>query len=639
MKLELLIGFLLPAFLSFAVTPLVIAIAHRIGAIDLPNERKIHKHPMPRLGGLGIYFSMFLSLLAFSLLAPNIVPLGSLSSSKVILFTAAVTLMLAVGIVDDLKPLSPFPKLIVQVIAATMVYGGGFRISTVTDVVGLEPMSIGLLDFPVTLLWIVGVTNAFNLIDGLDGLAAGVGIIAATTIAAVSIMNSDPASAFMVLVLAGALAGFLPYNFNPARIFLGDSGSLATGFCLAVFSIESSTKGSTAFAILVPVFALGLPLMDTVLSMARRFLSSLISTNGENGSILKKLSSMFLPDRRHIHHQLVALGLSHKNVVLLLYLISCSFGVGAFIITTANNLGASLVLVCIGVATIVGVRQLQYREMAILRNGMLLPIYDTPLVRRRLFQGFLDLAFIAISFVGAQAVFTLTEGNHHAFRYRDVLPLVCGLKLSMFSLFGLYKGTFHLVGIGDLLRVIKAVLLTSLLSGIILNVLPTTAGIISLPMLILDTYFMLSLVVLLRVSFPVLNYLFKREIQGDKQVLIYGAGNDGLLALQQMLSAPSMRRTPVGFLDDAAELEGKMVNGYPVFGSHWRLPSLLKKRQVDEIVIASENLKPENLHRLQQLASQYGIVLKRPRVTLEDFSFERKKHGHHRVPRNETVLA
>src|SRR3990172_741143 len=392
---------LVPIGLSLFFTPLVISYATRVGAIDQPNERKVHNQPIPRLGGIAIYISFFLSLVLAMYINPDINALAGMSPYHGVMLVISLTLVLFLGICDDLKPLSPGKKFIGQVLAASIVYMAGFRISAITHPLSPSLLDLGFLAYPLTIVWIVGITNAFNLIDGLDGLASGVALIVSVTIFAISLIRNDATTAMMAILMAGALIGFLRYNFQGARIFLGDSGSLFIGFTLAILSMQSSTKGSTAFAIIVPMLALGLPIMDTFLSMVRRLVKSILPANGKSLGLRGKISTMFNPDRGHIHHQLVARGFSHKKVVLLLYLVSCLFGLGAFAVTFTNNFGASLIIAAIAIATFVGIRQLRYREMAVLRNGLFLPMYEWPIFRNSVFLSFLDLVIILASFLAA----------------------------------------------------------------------------------------------------------------------------------------------------------------------------------------------------------------------------------------------
>jgi UDP-GlcNAc:undecaprenyl-phosphate GlcNAc-1-phosphate transferase len=621
MVTQLLIVFSIPILISLLVTPWVIRYATRIGAMDRPNERKIHHRPVPRLGGLVIYVSFFVSLGILQILNPESLDLISLPPTKGVMLTIALVLVLGLGIFDDLRPRTPAQKLIVQLVAGTLAYIAGFRFGGVTDPLGRGLLNLGILEYPATLVWIVGITNAFNLIDGLDGLAGGVGVIASFTIFGIALLKNDMSTAIMALIMAGAVVGFLRYNFNPARIFLGDSGSLFLGFALAVFSLQSSTKGSTALAILVPILALGLPIMDTLLSMLRRLLGSLLPEKTRSKPFLRKLTSMFLPDSGHIHHQLMAQGFSHRTAVLLLYLVSCAFGIVAFAITLANGVGASLILIGVMVATIIGVRQLHYKEMAVLRNGILLPIYDWHLMNRRFFQGFLDLAFILIAYASA-----FLAANHGTLsvemqqKLLVTLTLVGGIKLIVFYLSGQYKGTFRHLGIGDVIRTVKTVVLAEVIAGIVLAFLPEPWRLRDVPLLLFDFYFLLSLVGGIRISFNVLTYFFRREHNGGKHVIIYGADAHGNLALQHILSDQTLNMSPVGFLDDSPQLEGKRLDGYPIYGGHWKLPRLLKTMKIDQILIANGTVQPEILRRLKEVAKAHSIPVLRLRMQLDDVS-------------------
>jgi UDP-GlcNAc:undecaprenyl-phosphate GlcNAc-1-phosphate transferase len=297
MAYQFYIIFAIPLIVALAITPMVIWFATRVGALDQPNERKIHKYPIPRLGGIAIYISFFVSLVFLLSLDPALHAFSFMNPHDTLMLVLSLTIVLILGIWDDLRQLRPGQKFLGQFIAGTIVYLAGFKISSITYPFGSFPLNLSFFDYPVTLLWIVGITNAFNLIDGLDGLASGVAFIVSLTIFTISYLTGSPIIAMMALILAGAVLGFLPYNFNKARIFLGDSGSLFIGFTLAILSIKSSTKGSTAFSMIVPMLTLGLPIMDTLLSMTRRLLKSLFPNPQKPDTFLRKILTMFLPDR------------------------------------------------------------------------------------------------------------------------------------------------------------------------------------------------------------------------------------------------------------------------------------------------------------------------------------------------------
>lgn len=616
--------FLLPLILSFVLSPLVIKFAHMIGAVDLPNERKIHQRPTPRLGGLAVFGSLFVALgvLHTSLMdRPPFTELPAVSSWLL----GSLMLVFGLGIWDDIRALNPGRKFLVQLVAAAIVVASGVRIGTVSDPFGAGVFDLGVLSIPVTLIWIVGITNAFNLIDGLDGLASGIAVIAALTIGAIAYQVGDGRTIVLVLALSGALAGFLPYNFNPAKIFLGDSGSLVIGFTLAVASIQTSTKGTTAFAVVVPILALGLPIMDTMLSMARRVLHSLLPGVTSEGGLWGKLHGMFLPDKQHIHHRLIALGFSHRTVVLIMYAVSCVFGVGAFLVTMTNTY-ASLILIATALAMLAGIRHLRYKEMAILRNGVLLPLYEWPVMNRTIFQGFLDMGFCAIAYVIAVALTNAPTSSEE--RLVNVLPAVCGVQLAVFSLTGLYKGTFRYLGIGDVLKITKSVVLAVGAMAAVLPLLNAVPGAPDMTMVVTNFYLLLSCIVGSRVSYHILNYLFRRESGRGRRALIYGAGANGVITLQRILQEDMEDWQPLGFLDDDPNLEGKQINGFPIFGGHWKLSQLLKKHEIEGILIASDTLKPEILSRVKQTAQEAGVEVRRPKFQWENVPVKSLKVRH-----------
>ncbi|HTR81111.1 MAG TPA: hypothetical protein VMM58_05715 [Bacteroidota bacterium] len=621
MELQMLCIFGLAAGIALLLTPLVIRFATLVGAIDLPNERKIHRYPIPRLGGIALCIGFLVTL--FVLKALNIAGNSPFpfAGYRGLAFIAAFVLIFFVGVVDDIRSINPGKKFLVQLAAAAIVYAGGFRISSMTNFLSPGKLNLGILDFPLTVIWIAGVTNAFNLIDGLDGLASGVGIIASLCMSCIAYLKGDIATAFIVLALAGAIAGFLRYNFHPAKIFLGDSGSLLIGFTLAVLSIRTSTKGTTAFAVVVPILALGLPVMDTILSMFRRLLYSLLPEHKNGGSFLSKLHSMFLPDKRHIHHQLMALGLSYQGVVITLYVVSAVLGLGALAVTVSNDASGSLVLLVVGLALVAGIRQLRYKEMAVLSNGIFLPMYQWPVVQRAVFQGFADLGFSIVAFLLSYA---LASGSDAPFHLRVLFPSVLavgGVQLAVFTLCGMYKSSFRYAGIGEALKIAKASLLSVAAASLVLWGMALRTD-ITLTTILTDFYLFVSLVTASRISFQVFNFFFERDHKNGRKVLIYGARANGILTLQHILHNEYLGLTPVGFLDDDPSLEGKDISGYRVFGGHWKLRRLLWLRKVDEIVIAADTMQPEILHRISRLAQESKTLIRKRKIFFEELPAE-----------------
>jgi UDP-GlcNAc:undecaprenyl-phosphate GlcNAc-1-phosphate transferase len=299
----LLVG--MAATLALLLTPGVRGLARRWNLVDAPGQRKIHSVSVPRVGGVGVTLAMLLALAAAA--AGGRVSATDLQAWLPVLAGGAV--IFGAGLWDDLRPLPAWMKLAAQLTGAGITVALGVRIEHVTFF-GVT-LGLGLLAVPLTVVWLVGLTNAFNLMDGLDGLATGLAIIAAATCAVISLARDDLQGGMLLLVLLGALCGFLPYNFNPATIFLGDSGSLVVGYVLAVTAITSFQKGATALVVLGPLLLFALPISEVLHSVVRRL-------RGQG------LRHVFLADQQHVHYRLLGLGLSHRTVVLLLYGVSLS---------------------------------------------------------------------------------------------------------------------------------------------------------------------------------------------------------------------------------------------------------------------------------------------------------------------------
>lgn len=311
---EIVILAMLAMIISIVFTPIVRKIAIRINAVDIPKERKIHKEPIPLLGGVVIYTAFIIGVLC----KPGIV-----SKSELGIIIGATIIVLG-GVIDDLKDLKPIYKLLFQIAAAVVLIIVGIEIKLITNPFSgiKEFLDLTYIGIPLTIIWVVGVTNAFNLIDGLDGLAAGLAFISSVTILIIAVMNNRYEAALLTGILSGALLGFLPYNYNPASIFMGDAGAQLLGFLLASISIQGTIKSATAFAVAVPILAFGLPLYDTLFAMIRR------KMNGK---------PIMQADKGHLHHRLLSIGLTQKQAVLVMYLISIMLGSVAIIAMQISN--------------------------------------------------------------------------------------------------------------------------------------------------------------------------------------------------------------------------------------------------------------------------------------------------------------
>ncbi|AAM23455.1 UDP-GlcNAc:undecaprenyl-phosphate GlcNAc-1-phosphate transferase [Caldanaerobacter subterraneus subsp. tengcongensis MB4] len=314
------LSFILAFAMSFVTTPLVKKLAFAIGAIDVPDDkRRIHTKPIPRLGGLAIFAGTMASLL---LLLPK-----SHETIGIILGSLVIVLL---GVLDDKYTLSAKVKLVGQIAAALILILSGIRIDWISNPFGSGVIYLkSWVAISLTLLWVVGVTNTINLIDGLDGLAAGIAFISSTSLFIISLLNGRYATAVISIAIAGASLGFLPYNFNPAKIFMGDTGAMFLGFLLSAISIQGAIKSATAIAIVVPVLVLGVPIFDTLFAIIRRILNK---------------RPIMEADRGHLHHRLLDKGLNQKQVVFILYGVSLVLGVSAILISFVSELKSLVIL-------------------------------------------------------------------------------------------------------------------------------------------------------------------------------------------------------------------------------------------------------------------------------------------------------
>ncbi len=292
------------ACLALLITPVVIRLAHRIGAVDRPGIRAVHTQPVPRLGGVAVFLSAMGLITAVLFLGNSPREESPAAGVRLLTLLLAATFIFLIGLVDDLRGLTARLKLLVELLAAALLCSVGLEVQSL-DMGDDLVLDLGGGGYLFTLLWIVGVTNAVNLSDGLDGLAAGVSAITCAALAIFAIHSNNWAAGVLTLALLGSLSGFLVFNFNPAKIFLGDCGSLFLGFMIAALSLWCAAPSGVFAALAIPALTLGIPILDTLFSMLRRFLDR---------------RSLFAPDRSHFHHRLLDLGLPHRRAVLLIYL-------------------------------------------------------------------------------------------------------------------------------------------------------------------------------------------------------------------------------------------------------------------------------------------------------------------------------
>ncbi len=354
---DIAIAFLLGLVTAFVVTPFSMRIAKKYGAIDVPNDRRVNKKPMPRLGGIAVIAGFFVStiylLISMSIEGKLVLFEEDMLWLKLVGFFVGIIILGITCFIDDTKGIHSLTKLIVQIVAALIVVACGIKIENfaIPFLNGQAELNI-VLSYIITVCWIVGVTNAINLIDGLDGLSSGISLISCISLLIIFTLNGSPLIAIVLITaLGGAISGFLPYNFNPAKTFIGDTGSNFLGFSLAVISILGVAKTYTALVLIAPIIVLALPLFDTLFAIFRRI---------KNG---KSLKAVFKADKGHLHHRLMQKGYTQKQAVFILYGITATFGMFAVVLLDSGVWKALsfailvIAILAIGYKDIFGIRK------------------------------------------------------------------------------------------------------------------------------------------------------------------------------------------------------------------------------------------------------------------------------------------
>jgi len=328
-SIRLIFVFIVAFLLAFSATPIVSVLAHKIGAVDIPKDaRRVHKNPIPRLGGLAIFYGFIIAVFCFIDISYQL---------RGVLLGAVIIVTL--GVLDDCLELPAWLKLLIQIGAALLVIYHGVEINTFTNPFGGDPIPIGIWTIPITILWIVGVTNAVNLLDGLDGLAVGISSITSIVMVIISMLMGQAQIALIAVALAGAGFGFMPFNFHPAKIFMGDTGSTFLGFMLASISIMGLFKIYAMVSFVVPFLILLLPLLDTLIAIIRRLLSG---------------QSPMKPDRGHFHHKLLDSGMTQKQAVITLYTLSGLLSLSAIVMILTGILHGLLLIIAAAILAFFG---------------------------------------------------------------------------------------------------------------------------------------------------------------------------------------------------------------------------------------------------------------------------------------------
>lgn len=587
--------FLVPFILSLGFTPWVRAIAVKKGLVSYPRADRWHKHPTAILGGIGIYLAAIIASLVF----------GVIGRETLGLFIGA-TLLFAVGLVDDKFHIAPYTKLFFQIVAACIAIFFGISFGFSNNI---------LLVIPLTLLWIVGLTNSFNLLDNIDGLAAGIAVISSAMLFASSlILANNSVFGTFALILSGATLGFLPYNFNPAKIFMGDSGSMFLGYSLAIISISGTARqvSNLLATILIPVFILSVPIFDTVFVMLIRKI---------------KGRAIFEGGTDHTSHQLVALGLSPRKTVLVLYVISIAFGLiaisysrlDAFIISIIAFL-AIVILLFFGVflSEIVSYNaqdsgaQQKWQE---LKNKTVLN--NIFLYKRRIAEVLLDLASICCAYYAAY--FLRFEGFISPANMRLIhnsLAWLILIKISVFYLSGLYRGVWRYISISDLLTIFKAVSIASAACILFITFVFRFKD-FSRALFFIDWLLLLFLTAGYRVLFRVMAELFSRAGKTGKNIAIFGAGDAGEMAVREIKRNRNLHYNPVGFIDDNPYKVGSKIHGLPVLGARDDIKELVRQYDIKEIIIAISSISADGIKEISEICQAAGVSYRKIKGILD----------------------
>ncbi len=581
--------------LSAVVTPLVGRLATSIGVVAKPRQDRWHSKPTPLLGGVAIYVAAVVAILAFAPLDTRI--LGILTGG---------TALFATGLVDDLRHLRPQTKLLVQILAASAVVVSGVRI---------ESPALATLAIPLTIVWIVGITNAFNLLDNMDGLSAGTAVIASLFLLGFSLSVGNASTAVVSLAIAGGGLGFLIYNFNPARIFMGDTGSMFLGFMLSGVALLGTREMASDifFVLLVPVAMMGLPIFDTTLvSIMRTIEGRPLSQGG----------------RDHLSHRLVALGLSERQAVLVLYALGIGFGSLGLI---ARSMGAWPSVV-IAVALLAGTvlfgaylaqvriyKPAEYQKAERTAGLVGRPVVSGSLMfKREMGMIGLDFSLICISYLSAYLIkygfhgATTPPAIHELAPVPDVfsrsLPYVVLIQLGALFAFQAYRGMLRYVGVSELMDLAKA---TGTSLVILLLLMPRVLPDPAVPpktVLVIEAMTVTALLTASRVSFAALTDTFARlQAQRVPGILIVGAGDLGELVLRSVLRSRPTAYQAVGLLDPDPARRHRSIHGIRVLGGIDQLDETLADHDVDLVVLALTSAQAEEAATVKQRCEDLGV--------------------------------
>jgi UDP-GlcNAc:undecaprenyl-phosphate GlcNAc-1-phosphate transferase len=606
--------YLIPIVASFALalvlTPVVRLLAHKWKFVAKPKTDRWHKKPTAMLGGVAIFLSVALVIVIYLLFVPPR-PDEILNHDRDYLWVVlgASAFLFAVGLVDDIYHAKPYQKLIGQVMGAAFVIYYGLS---------LPWTGSATINIVITIFWLIGITNAINLLDNMDGLSAGIAAIASIFLAISFLASQQPTEALMLAVFAAALIGFLVYNSNPASIFMGDCGSMFIGFFLASTSLMSAAQGGRSRSFLpvlaVPILILFIPIFDTILV-----------------TVLRKLSgrSVRVGGRDHASHRLVALGMSERHAVWMLYGFAGLSGLLALLVREAKIDvalaaigGFTVVLTLLGVY-LAGVKVYDEDAVKTAREKPLFAFLVDLSYKRRIFEVSLDLVLIILAYYGAYLLrFGPMEQNGVWRVFLRTLPVLLFFKMAMFLVMGIYRGIWRYTSVDDLVVFAKAVALGSVASLLAILFAFRFEG-VSRTVFIVDAILLFMLLAGSRMAFRLFRRLLPTQVSSDGcRVLIYGAGDGGELLLREMQNNRELQYAPVGFVDDDPNKKGKVIHGLRVFGGNGSLRAICEEQRVDEVLISSSRFTPERVAEILNDCREAEVTLKRMRIRIENVSDE-----------------
>jgi len=581
--------------LALALTPAVRWGARRLGLVAQPKADRWHRRPTAMFGGVAIFLTVAGAYLLFVARMPH-APYGWV-------VMLASTFLFLVGLLDDRFHIKPYQKLIGQVMGAMFVVYYGLS---------LPWTAMPALNMAITMFWLIGITNALNLLDNMDGLAAGIAAIAAGFLAVSFLVNGRPAEALLLGVFTTALVGFLIYNSNPATIFMGDCGSMFVGFFLAstaLLSASGARSRSFLVVLAVPVLILLIPIFDTTFVTILRKMAGRSASRG---------------GRDHTSHRLVALGLSERRAVWLLYGFAILSGLLALAVSRlqfeyslAAILGFTVLLALVG-AYLAGVKVYDEEEVRQAREQPLVSFIVDLSYKRRVFEVLLDIALIVLSYYAAYTLLfgSVQENGAWELMLRTLPVLIC-VKLFALLVAGVYRGLWRYISIDNLLVFAKGVSLGSLVSVGVLVLTFRFAG-LSRAVFVLDALFLFMTLTGSRLAFRLLRQVMPlRAARDGRRILIYGAGDAGELLLREVLNNHRLQLRPVGFVDDDPLKKGKMLHGLRVFGGNGQLCRICEEQQIAEVLISSQKISDERLQEIIRDCEAAQITLKRMRIHIE----------------------